>query len=78
MKPLDTEKNLLFMNDPRRVKAQEELNDIVRRIGTNVKSEGSAQYYLTTLPQLLKELETAYQSLTVIEATILSELEEKQ
>lgn len=77
MNPLDSEKNLAFMNDPRRVAAQKELDDIVRHIGADVKADGNAQYLLTVLPPLFKRLETAYENLNIIEAQILCELEGK-
>ena len=50
MKPLDSEKNLTFMNHPERVAAQKELDEAVLRISTDIKVGGSAMYYLTILP----------------------------
>lgn len=77
MKPLDNEKNLAFTNDPRRVAAQNELEAAVKHIRSDIMVDGNAMYYLTVLPPLLKKLETAYESLTTIEAKILCELEGK-
>lgn len=75
MKPLDNEKNIAFANDPRRVAAEKELNSVLNHIREDVKSNGSAMYYLTVLPPLLKNLEAAYENLNVIEAKIICELE---
>ena len=71
------EKNPLFMNDPRRVSAQRELDAIVRHIQTDISTGGSAQYYLTVLPLLLERLTKAYDNLTAVEATLLAELEKQ-
>ena len=77
MMKLDNEQNLAFMNDPRRIAAQKRLDDIVSNIQADVKSNGNAMYYLTVLPPLLKELERAYEDLSVVEATIIAEVTEK-
>lgn len=63
MKPLDSEKNLTFMNHPERVAAQKELDEAVLRISTDIKVGGSAMYYLTILPPILKKLEAAVENL---------------
>ena len=42
-----------------------------------MKSDGNAMYYLTVLPPLLKELERAYEDLSVVEAAIISEFAAK-
>lgn len=66
--------NLSFMGDPRRIAAQKRINDIVSRIQADVKSDGNAMYYMTVLPPLLKELEGAYENLSVVEATVEAEV----
>ena len=75
MKPLDSEKNLTFMNHPERVAAQKELDEAVLRISTDIKVGGSAMYYLTILPPLLKKLEAAMESLNIVEAKIIADLQ---
>lgn len=75
MKPLDSDKNLAFVNDPRRVSAQKEVDDLVRHIEADVKAGGSVQYLLSVLPPLLNRLEAAYTSLITVEAKIRLELE---
>ncbi len=71
---LNDEQNCALMNDPRRVAAQKELDSITRHISNDIKSDGSAMYYLSVLPPLIRQLETAYENLTVVEATIIAEL----
>lgn len=75
MKPLDSEKNLAFMSHPERVAAQKELDEAVRHIQTDIKADGNALYYLTILPPLLKKLEAAVESLNIVEAKIIAELQ---
>jgi|GEM_PF-1309622 len=75
MKPLDSEKNLTFMNHPERVAAQKELDEAVLRISTDIKVGGSAMYYLTILPPILKKLEAAVENLNIVEAKIIAELQ---
>ena len=75
MKPLDSEKNLTFMNHPERVAAKKELDEAVLRISTDIKVGGSAMYYLTILPPLLKKLEAAMESLNIVEAKIIADLQ---
>lgn len=74
---LNDEQNLAFMNSFRRIKAQKKLNNIISKIHVDVKSDGNAMYYLTVLPPLLKELERAYEDLSVVEATIIAEFAAK-
>ena len=69
--------NQEFMNDPRRIAAEKELDDIVKHIQCNLKFDGNAMYYLTTLPPLLKKLEAAYENLSVVEATIIARLQKE-
>lgn len=71
------EKNLLFMNDPRRVSAQRELVQSYGIFKLTSVQAGSAQYYLTVLPLLLERLTKAYDNLTAVEATLLAELEKQ-
>ena len=71
---MTSEQNFCYMNDPRRIEAQKRLDDIVRRIQADTKSNGTALYYLTVLPQLLKELSSAYENLSVVEATVEAEV----
>ncbi len=71
---LNNEQNIAFMNDPRRIAAQRELNEIVRHISTDLKSDGSAMYYLTVLPPILKKLEAANENLSIVEAAVASEI----
>lgn len=71
---LNNEQNITFVNDPRRISAQMEINEIVRHISTDLKSDGSALYYLTVLPPILKKLEAAMENLSIVEATVTSEI----
>lgn len=71
---MNDEQNCKFMNDPRRVEAQKELDSIRHSISVNVKFNGTAQYYLTILPPLLKRLEQAMENLNIVEATIEYEI----
>jgi len=71
---MNSEQNLAFMNDPRRVEAEKNLHAIVQHIQADIKHDGNAQYYLTVLPPLLKSLEKAYENLSVIEATVEAEI----
>ena len=71
---LNDEQNVKFMNDPRRVAAQKELDSVRHNISVNVKFNGSAQYYLTVLPPLLKRLEDAVENLNVVEALVEYEI----
>lgn len=72
---MNNEKNLLFMNNPKRVSAKKELDKIVQHIQTDISWEGNAHYYLTVLPPLLNQLEKAYDNLTAIETALIAELE---
>lgn len=67
---MNNEQNIAFINNPLRVEAKKRLDMATRRIQSDIKSGGSAMYYLTVLPQLLKELSDAYENLSVVEATI--------
>lgn len=71
---LNDVQSLDFANDPRRVGAEKELRRIVEAIRASLQFPGTAQYYLTVLPPRLKELETAWENLNVIEATIEAEI----
>lgn len=71
---LNDEQNLAFVNDPRRVAAEKDLHEIVHRIQTNIKFDGSAHYYLTVLPPLPKRLSEAYENLNIVEATVEAEI----
>ena len=71
---LNDEQNATFMNDPRRVAAQKELDDALRRLQASIKFDGSAHYYLTVIPQRLKRLSEAYENLNVVEATVEAEI----
>lgn len=71
---LTDEQNIAFMNDPRRIAAQQELDSIRRKISENVKFDGTAMYYLSVLPPLLVKLEKAYENLNIVEATVQHEI----
>lgn len=71
---MNNEQNIAFMNDERRIKAQEKLDDLVHRIHCDLKFDGSAEYYIKVLMPILKQLEEVYQDLIIIEATIEAEL----
>ncbi len=71
---LNNEQNIQFMNDKRRIGAQNRLNTAVKQIQESVKSDGSAEYYLTVLPWYLKELERAYENLSLVEARVEAEI----
>ena len=66
------EQNLKFMNDKRRVDAQEKLDNAVEHIkGIQTLS---AQTILIYMPQALKKLSEAYENLNVIEAQVEAEI----
>ena len=71
---LNNEQNMRYMSDKRRIAAQERLDTAVKRIQASIRSNGNAGYYLTVLPQYLRELESANESLTIIEATVIDEI----
>lgn len=71
---LNDEQNLAFINDPRRVAAETKMHDIVKRIQSDIKTDGNASYYLTVLPPLLNSLQEAWDNLITIEATVEAEL----
>lgn len=71
---LNDEQNVTFMNDPRRVAARKNLDDALRRLQANIRFDGSANYYLTVLPQCLQRLSEAYENLNVVEATVEAEI----
>lgn len=71
---LNDEQNLAFMNDPRRIAAQKQLDEAVQRIRDNVKFDGNAMYYLTVLPPMLNKLSAAYENLSTVEATVMAEI----
>lgn len=71
---LNNEQNITFMNDPRRIAAQREVDEIIRHISTDLKFDGNAMYYLTVLPPILKKLETAMENLSIVEASVTSEI----
>lgn len=75
---LNAEQNIAFMNDPRRIAAEKELFQIVHHIQNDVKADGNAEYYLSALPPLLKRLEVAYETLSVVEATAMAEILKKE
>lgn len=70
VKKFDNEENKKFISDPERMTAERRVRDLVNRIQASVKFDGNAEYYLTVLPPILKQLEEAYENLTVIEATV--------
>ena len=74
---LNDEQNLAFVNDPRRVAAQKELDDAKHMIEISLRPDASANYYLSVLPQRLKRLEEASENLAVVEATVEAELLEQ-
>ncbi len=71
------EQNSLFVNDKRRVDAQNKLDMIVRHIQNDISAQGNAQYYMTVLPQLLKSLSDAYENLATVEAMVEAEVASK-
>ena len=71
---MNNEQNIAFMNDSRRVEAQNRLNKAVSSIQASLKFNGNAMYYLTVLPQKLKELSEAYENLSIVEASVESEI----
>ena len=75
MKPLSDEMNIAFMNHPKRLEAQKELDKIVHHISADIKADGNAMYYLTILPPILKKLEAAVENLNIVEAKIIAELQ---
>ena len=68
------EQNVRCMHDPRRLAAKAELDAATRNIRESLKADGSAGYYMTVLPPLLKRLEQAQENLIIIEATVAAEL----
>lgn len=75
---LNNEQSIEFMNDKRRINAQARLDNAVKRIQSSVKFDGNAGYYLAVLPQYLKELENAYENLSIVEATVEAEITGKK
>ena len=71
---LNNDQNITFMNDPSRIAAQREVDEIVRHISTDLKFSGNAMYYLTVLPPLLKKLEAAMENLSIVEASVTYEI----
>ena len=71
---LDDEQNLKFMTDSRRIAAQRELDEARHNISVNVKFNGSAIYYLKTLPPMLKRLQNAYDNLQITETLVEDEI----
>lgn len=74
---MTAEQNSLFVNDKRRVDAQNKLDMIVRHIQNDISAQGNAQYYMTVLPQLLKSLSDAYENLATVEAMVEAEVASK-
>lgn len=72
------EENVKFMNDPRRIEALKRLDIALARMEASMVSNGSAEYYLVVVRQHLRELEAAYENLTIVEATVQAEIEGKQ
>lgn len=71
---LNDEQNIAFMKDPRRVAAENELHSILHHIHSDICMHGSAQYYLTVLPPLLKKLEASYENFNIVEETVKNEI----
>lgn len=67
---MDNEQNAKFMSDPERLAAEQRMRDLVKHIQASVKTDGSAEYYLTVLPPILKQLEEARQNLATIEVKV--------
>lgn len=74
---MTAEQNIAFMNDKRRVEAQKQLDKIVKHIQSDISFEGTAQYYMTVLPQMLKSLSDAYENLATVEAIVEAEITSK-
>ena len=75
MAKLNDQQNIALMRNPRRIAAEKEMRKIVNHIQTSVKADSpNAEYYLTTLPPLLKKLSAAVEKLAVTEAAIETEL----
>ena len=72
MKPLTDAQNIEFMNHPERVAAQKRLNKAREHI-EGIKTL-SAQSILCTMPQALRELSEAYESLLSTEARLEIEI----
>ena len=73
---LNDEYNLKFMNHPDRVDADNRLRNALKHI-EEIKTL-SAQTILICMPPALKELQSAYENLNVIEARIEMELLKEQ
>ncbi len=73
---LNNEYNLKFMNHPERVAADKRLRKTLKHI-EEIKTL-SAQTILTCMPPALKELESAYENLNIVEAKIEIELLKEQ
>ena len=71
---LNDKQNLAFMNDPRRIAAQKQLDEAVQKAGQKLMDDGNAMYYLTVLPPMLNKLSAAYENLSTVEATVMSEI----
>lgn len=73
---LNDEYNLKFMNHPERVAADNRLRKALKHI-EGIKTL-SAQTILICMPPALKELESAYENLNVVEARLETELLKEQ
>lgn len=73
---LNNEYNLKFMNHPDRVAADAKLRKALKRI-EEIKTL-SAQTILICMPPALKELESAYENLIIVEAMIEQKLLKEQ
>lgn len=75
---MTAEQNIAFMNDKRRVEAQNRLDKIVAHIQNDISAQGNALYYMTVLPQLLKSLSDEYENLSTVEAMVEAEVTGKK
>lgn len=71
---LNNDQNAAFMNDPRLVAAEKALHEAVDKIRDSLVFNGTAGYYLSVLPPLLKRLEEADEHLTIVAATVEAEI----
>ena len=75
---LTNEQNIAFMNDTRRIAAQNELDSIVNRINASVGPDKNTGYYLNVLPMLIKELDDARKTIILVETLIEEELKKRR
>lgn len=69
---MSDEQNLKFMNDKRRLEAQERLDTALKNV-RDIQTL-SAQTVLICMPSAIKKLNEAYENLNIVEAQVEAEI----